>query len=93
MVGTMTQLDNFIFTCDCAMPSVSPALVEGSRALLTSPSTSAQKIKVKRLFQPGNKQKVSCPNAVAAPLTGYWRQSIWLMTFMQQPELNPIRGL
>jgi hypothetical protein len=51
MVGTMTQLDNFIFTCDCAILSVSPPLVEGSRAHLTSPLTSDQKIKVKRFFQ------------------------------------------
>jgi len=46
----MTQLDNFIFTCDYAILSVSPALVEGNRAHLTSPLTSAQKIKVKRFF-------------------------------------------
>ena len=51
MGGTMTQLDSTLSTCECAIRSVSPVLVEVGRLCLTTPPTSAQEKMQERFFQ------------------------------------------
>jgi len=51
MGGTMTQLDSTLSTCECAIPSVSPVLVEVGRLCLTTPAHLCPKKKSARFFQ------------------------------------------